>query len=463
MKPIVLNTAEYRDKVLACWLGKNIGGTLGAPMEWRRQVNNVSFYTQDLHGEPLPNDDLDIQLLWLVALEERGINLNARQLADYWCTFVTPHWAEYGIAKANLRAGLVPPLSGSVNNKYKHSCGAFIRSEIWACIAPGCPGLAARFAYEDAIIDHGNGEGTFAEIFCAALESAAFVVSDIHKLIEIGLSYIPTECGTARAVRATVQACGQKKPWLEVRDLILRDFRGSSFFNIPEQTSPEDRKKGFHEGEMGYDAPSNIAILVLGLLTEGDFGQKMCTTVNCGEDTDCTGATVGSIFGLMHGTKGIPQKWIDPIGRGIKTACLNLGELGYFGNQLPQNVDDLTARTEKIARQVLLRHKRYGVELADAAPTDLSSVQPTALNAKPNDLWFLSQLNGPVYQFDYFTVAVDCGETPCIKSNIPQAIRITLDNRYSIQANLAHAGRYRLAGAWGRQPTPWSCPSPDIG
>ena len=33
-------------KVLGCWLGKNIGGTLGAPFEWRRQVNDVSFYTQ---------------------------------------------------------------------------------------------------------------------------------------------------------------------------------------------------------------------------------------------------------------------------------------------------------------------------------------------------------------------------------------------------------------------------------
>ena len=36
---------------------------LGAPFEWKRQVNHVSFYTRDLKGEPLPNDDLDIQLL----------------------------------------------------------------------------------------------------------------------------------------------------------------------------------------------------------------------------------------------------------------------------------------------------------------------------------------------------------------------------------------------------------------
>jgi len=29
-------------------MGKNIGGTLGAPFEWIRQVNDVSYYTHDL-------------------------------------------------------------------------------------------------------------------------------------------------------------------------------------------------------------------------------------------------------------------------------------------------------------------------------------------------------------------------------------------------------------------------------
>src|SRR5512141_47420 len=135
---MILNEQDYRSRVLGCWMGKNIGGTLGAPFEWRRQVNAVSFYTQDLGGEPLPNDDLDIQLLWLVALEEMGVDIDANLLADYWCSYVTPHWAEYGTAKNNMSLGLLPPQSGTFHNDYKDSCGAFIRSEIWACIAPGC-------------------------------------------------------------------------------------------------------------------------------------------------------------------------------------------------------------------------------------------------------------------------------------------------------------------------------------
>jgi ADP-ribosylglycohydrolase len=449
MPPIILNTKEYHDKVLACWLGKNIGGTLGAPMEWKRQINKVTFYTQDLKGEPLPNDDLDIQLLWLVALEEKGIALDARTLSDYWCLYVTPHWAEYGTAKANMRSGLVPPLTGTLNNKFRHSCGAFIRSEIWACIAPGMPGLAARYAYEDAILDHGHGEGTYAEIFCAALESAAFVISDIPKLIEIGLSYIPRDCGVAKAVRATAEACAGGKSWTEIRDLILRDYRGSSFLNNPGCTSPADYKKGFHEGELGYDAPSNIGIIILGLLYSDDFDKMLCTTVNCGEDTDCTAATVGSIYGIVHGTKGIPQKWIDPIGRGIKTMCLNLGELG---GQLPQTVDEMTDRTERIARQVLLRDRHSKVILSDTAATDLSAVTDQYLLASKKDFDFLTRLAGPVFRSDFFTVYLDYADSPLVPNFGKKTIRLTVENTYKTQTNVALC--WYVPAGWQVLPAP---------
>jgi hypothetical protein len=224
------------------------------------------------------------------------------------------------------------------NNPYKHSCGAFIRSEIWACIAPGCPAVAAKYAYEDAIIDHGDGEGTFAEIFCAAMESAAFVETDLRKLIEIGLSYIPADCGVTGAVRHAIASYDAGKGWREARDALLDEYRGG--LNI-HQVSEDDQHKGFADGQRGWDVPSNIGIIVLGLLYgQGGFDKTLCTTVNCGEDTDCTGATVGSLFGIMHGIETIPEKWITPIGRKLNPACLNLGELGYFGDQLPATVDE---------------------------------------------------------------------------------------------------------------------------
>jgi len=57
-----------------------------------------------------------------------------------------------------------------------------IRSEISACIAPGAPNIAAKYAYEDAVVDHAGGEGVYDEIFNVVVESAAFVISDRVKL-----------------------------------------------------------------------------------------------------------------------------------------------------------------------------------------------------------------------------------------------------------------------------------------
>jgi ADP-ribosylglycohydrolase len=427
------NAQEYHDKVLGCWLGKSIGGTIGAPMEWKRQVNNVTFYTQNLTGDPVPNDDLDIQLLWLVALEEQGPRIDGHVLADYWLTYVTPHWAEYGTCKANLRIGLAPPLSGTYGNDYKDSCGAFIRSEIWACICPGNPQLAARYAYEDAIIDHGNGEGMYAEVFCAALEAAAFVCKDIAKLIDIGLSYIPKDCGVAKAIYLAQECHRSGKTWLEARHLMLEKHRGklAGWAHV----SDEDRKRGFDTGKLGYDVPSNIGMLLIGLFYgEGDFDKTMCTAINCGEDTDCTGATVGSIFGILYGAKAIPERWIKPIGRGIKTACLNLGELGFLGSQLPDTVDNLTDRTLAMARRVSAE-RNLGLAYTDQ-PTDKVATFDHLYAGRMLEAFYLST-HGPRFTHHQFEVAVNYGEDgPVILPGQPKTISLRMANLGKYQTML---------------------------
>ncbi|HOE66507.1 MAG TPA: ADP-ribosylglycohydrolase family protein [Candidatus Hydrogenedentes bacterium] len=430
----MISLKQYRDSVSGCWMGKSVGGTLGAPFEWRREAHDIEFYAQPLHGVSAPNDDLDIQLLWLVALEEKGVAIDAHTLAEYWLLYVTPHWAEYGNAKINLRMGLLPPWSGIYENPYKHSCGAFIRSEIWACIAPGCPALAAGYACQDAILDHGDGEGTYAEVFCAALESAAFVVKDIHQLIPIGLSYIPEACGVAGAVRNAMASYAANRSLREARDSLLKDFRGSTAMGQLWCTCEEDQKKGFHEGVLGWDAPSNIGIVVLALLYgEGDFGKTVCSAVNCGEDTDCTAATVGSIMGILHGASAIPARWTDPIGRKVVTACLNLGELGYFGNQIPQTVDELSERTERIARQTLAR---AGMAVLDDPEGGASSSAPSmACTAQERDALY-ANLTANVFRFDFFTVAVDYGDDPTVSDGVPKCLHVTITNTYKIAASL---------------------------
>jgi len=338
-----MNFEEYKDKLMGCWMGKNIGGTLGEPYEGRRGVMGLDFYGQDMKGEPLPNDDLDLQLVFLNAVEKYGNRVNASILGEYWLMYITPHWSEYGIGKNNLQMGLPPPLSGFADNAYHDSNGCFIRSELWACLAPGNPEIAARYAYEDAIVDHSH-EGVYSEVFMAALESAAFAESDKQKLISIGLSYIPDFSLTAKGVRLAVELYQSQKSWQEARIEVMTSI--PSDYGRP--VNSQD-KEDFPRGQVGQHAPNNIALTMIGwLYGEDDFGMSICTAVNCGEDTDCTGATLGSILGIIHGIRGIPGKWIEPIGHGIKTISINLGDEGIV---IPKTVDELV---ERILRQAPL-------------------------------------------------------------------------------------------------------------
>ena len=326
-----INKEEYINKVYGCWTGKNIGGTIGAPYEGKKEMLDVTGFISQ-KGEPLPNDDLDLQLVWLKAMLEVGPKaLNANNLADYWLTYITPHWAEYGINKSNLEMGLLPPLSGEFKNIWKHSNGAWIRSEIWACLAPGVPEVAVKYALMDASIDHGLAEGTNAEIFTAALESIAFFENDIRKIIEKALEFIPENCRIARSVKIVLDSYDKKIPWQEVREMLVKDSEDLGWFQ----------------------APANVGYVVLGLMYgEGDFKKSVLYSVNCGDDTDCTAGTCAAILGIILGADKLPSDWKEYIGDRIITMCIN----GSYSFLMPKTCTELTEIVAETMPNVLYAH-----------------------------------------------------------------------------------------------------------
>jgi ADP-ribosylglycohydrolase len=46
---------------------------------------------------------------------------------------------------------------------------------------------------------------------------------------------------------------------------------------------------------------------------DGDFEKAITTAVANGWDTDCNGATVGSVMGALLGASNLPAKWIRPL------------------------------------------------------------------------------------------------------------------------------------------------------
>ena len=402
-KKFSINEAEFRNKVYACWLGKNIGGTLGMPFEGKKEINNVSFYTKIKEGEPAANDDLDLQILWLKAMEENNCRVDAYTLGEYWLKYVPVNWNEYGVGKANMKLGIMPPLSGEYNNaKWKTSNGAWIRSEIWACLAPGNPMLAAEFAWKDACVDHGCTEGTFAEIFTASLESAAFIEKDMNKLIQFGLSMIPKECLTAKAIHTALEAKNNGLTWQQARESVVQATQDLGWFQ----------------------APRNVAFTMLGwLYGEGDFGKSICIAVNCGDDTDCTGATLGSIFGIIYGTAIIPEKWKTPIGEGIKTVAVS-------GFDVPANLTILTDQTIEMQKRVAEMYKSPVVLTAEKTNIQNPAQFLVSDKKRLSDLWNMSAFQ-ITRQTEDISLMCDYHGDPVLKEGEQKELNLRIENKTS--------------------------------
>ena len=338
-----MNRSVLRDKILGCFNGKNVGGTLGAPLEGKNGFFDIEYFIQpNIVNNPQPNDDLDLQISSLNAVRRFGRNVNSEILAEYYNIFVNPSWAEYGVGKSNLRRGIPTPISGYHANRYKDSCGSFIRSEIWACLCPGHPEMAARYAYFDSSIDHAD-EGTYGEVFWAAMQSAAFIENDIKKLINIGLSYIPRESALHNGITLVLNCYENGKTSEEARDIIFKEIPGA--FSYQHTKLKDIRLTEYTPASAGFDAPQNIAIAIMGLLWgEGDFGKSMLLAVNCGEDADCTAGSLGATLGIILGNSSLPEKWIKPINDVIVTATINTLDFGMTMNTpffLPRTTKEL--------------------------------------------------------------------------------------------------------------------------
>lgn len=440
-----LDFQTYRDKVIGCWTGKNIGGVFGEPFECKRQFNDTEFYVQDLSMGPPPNDDLDLQIVWLAAVERFGRGVNASILGDYWINYVIPNWVEYGTGKANLRAGFVPPMSGALDNEYKNSCGCFIRSEIWACLAPGNPALATKYAFEDAIVDHAD-EGMQGEIFCAALESAAFVESDPYKLIDIGLSYVPEDSRFAAAIHAALDA---KKEGLSFREAVVKIHNTvPGTFGVQGCTYTEAKRlsdaMGFDTvGEPGMDAPENCAFFVAAWIYGKDFEERMQLCNSAGEDTDCSCATLGAILGIIDGASGLPEKWTAPLGDKIVTKCI---DKTWGGIWTPETCTELAERVLRVTPGFLgtefcdiLAPGGYTIECADNLYCMDGSDYQYRINGSGKDHHMptreLTALSSNVIRANYaaFEVAVDLIEEPYFKQGEDRKFRVSVRNCFEMR------------------------------
>lgn len=345
-----LSAEALADKVLGAWLGRCVGCLVGKPCEgWSREA--IRAYLEAGNEYPLSgyfpyisaavemvrhrprgwmrgeivemvrDDDTDYTILGLHIVERHGSDFTTEDVARTWLEslpFLRTYTAER-VAYAHLAAGLTPPETATWRNPYREWIGAQIRADGFAYVNPGQPERAAEYGWRDARLSHVK-NGIYGEMWAAAMIAAAFASDNVAEVIRIGLSEIPQNCRLAEALRETLVASTRYTTWEAAWDALM------------------DRYGHYHR----VHTINNAVIVALGLLYgQGDFRQTISIAVMGGLDTDCNGATAGSVIGAILGAARLPRDYVEPLHNTLRSAVF-----GYDGVK----ISELAARTVALVR-----------------------------------------------------------------------------------------------------------------
>ena len=328
--PLLLpDDEELLDRVTGAWYGRICGCLLGKPVEGIMseelkkilvRTNNYPMtryidreeitpevleglsweidkwaYPRDLGRMP-PDDDTNYMLIALRILERCGKDFTPEDMARLWlgCQIKNAYCTAERVAYRNFVAGYLPPDSASYKNPYREWIGAQIRADVFGYVNPCDPEKAAEAAFKDACISHVK-NGIYGEMWAAATIAAAFGTNDPEEAILRGLAEVPVRSRLHEAVTATVRKHREGVPAEEVFADIHRRW---------------DERNGHDWTHTVSNAEIVTAAVLYG---EKDYARSVGMAVMTGFDTDCNGATVGSILGALLGYEALPHKFTDRI------------------------------------------------------------------------------------------------------------------------------------------------------
>jgi ADP-ribosylglycohydrolase len=348
-RPTTLTYATYFDKVLGGWIGKCAGGILGAPIEGIKRFNTIELSDQ-LFETNFPNDDLDLQVLWLDLVKKNGPILRESDLARHWVRHVNFPWNEYGVATRNFRLGLYPPQSGRHNNDYwKESMGCPIRSEIWGMLNPGDPERAMHYARMDACLDH-SGFSVEAEQFLSACAALAFVESDIAIIFTEASQYLVPGSTMHRLITSVTN-------WYRASGYEVAMGKVKSYWGDADFTS----------------APMNVGFTLLALLHKGTDFSCVLDALHLGHDSDCISATAGALVGIIYGYRAVSDLWKRRVGNELLLSA------EITGLDVPNTITGLAEETCRAGRSFIEHYNVF--QLAGEWPEPYA-VQPSRFSVQ---------------------------------------------------------------------------------
>ncbi|QPF83638.1 ADP-ribosylglycohydrolase family protein [Bradyrhizobium genosp. L] len=307
---------DYAERVYAGVLGKLIGVYLGRPFEgWTyerimRELGPINYYVNERrdvalrsHHLVVTDDDVSGTFAFPRALADCDYpeRLTSKQIGNTWLNYIVEDrsvlwWGGIGnstehTAYQRLKSGIPAPRSGSIELNGKtvaEQIGAQIFIDGWAMVSPGNPEQAAYLAEQAGRVSH-DGESVHAAKLLAAMEAQAFVESDVGRLLDVGLGFVPADCLIRRVVEDVRgwHAGDNGKDWERTRALIAERY-------------------GYDKFNGNCHVVPNHALIILATLYGGDSFQDAMRIANtAGWDTDCNAGNVGCLFGIRTGLAGI--------------------------------------------------------------------------------------------------------------------------------------------------------------
>lgn len=298
--PYNVNTPEFAAKISAGWVAQICGGAFGTAIEGYTTANLQKTFGAIRHYVRKPNtfnDDITYELAFLKAFDGKGYQVTSREIGEEWVALIPFGWSAEDVALRNLKSGVFPPESGTINNPFREWIGAQMRGAVCGMVAPGNPREAARLAWEDGIISHYN-NGVIGEVFNAIMVSLAFVESDVRRILQKAVAMIPKDSEYYAVVADALNLCRDGNSWEQPWQHCEEKYRKYNWIH----------------------AYPNAAAEVIALwFGKGDFDETMHLIAMAGQDVDCNAAQIGTILGIVNGRNGIDRKWTQPIGDELVT------------------------------------------------------------------------------------------------------------------------------------------------
>lgn len=266
-------------------------------------------YADEAVGMP-PDDDTNYTVLYQQIISRFGFDFTSDDVGAAWLDSQSKnaYCTAERVAFCNLVKGFAPPQTAIYKNPYREWIGAQIRADYFGYICPGNPEKAAALAYRDGSLSHVK-NGIYGEMFVAAMLAVAAATNDVETIIRGGLAQIPATSRLYEAITNVLDGYKSGKSEAEFYD---------SFYSRYDERSVHD----------WCHTISNAEIVAASLLYgEGDYARSICSAVQAGFDTDCNGATVGSILGMANGIDSIPDYWRKPVADVLHTTIFGADAL----------------------------------------------------------------------------------------------------------------------------------------